>query len=75
MRWALGGGSGVAQGQAEGEGSGGGAGVMAAPAGFIEIADGAAEFRPIGHPIPTGFVIGAAIGFYLMMRGLRVLWR
>ena len=74
LSWGFGGGGGAASGEAEGEGSGGGGGVMATPAGFIEIADGQAEFRPIGSPISPGYALAGALAFYLVMRGLRLLW-
>ena len=74
MRWGFGGGGGKG-GHADEEGSGGGGGVMAAPAGYIEIAGGVAEFRPIGFPVSPGTLIAGGIAFYLTMRGLRVLLR
>ena len=81
VRFGFGGGAGVghdekSEGDDYGEGGGGGGGVTASPVGFIEIADGRAEFRPIrdiGSMWPA--LIGGAIALWISLRGLRALFR
>ncbi len=76
VRWGFGGGGGRGGHEKdEGEGSGGGGGASASPAGYIQIADGAAEFRRIGFPVSPGTMIAGAVAFLLVMRGLRALFR
>jgi hypothetical protein len=80
LRWAFGGGGGrgpggEGQGDGEGEGAGGGGGVTASPAGYIEIRDGTASYRPVGFPVSPGTLIAGALAVYLTLRGLRLLWR
>jgi uncharacterized spore protein YtfJ len=82
VRWGFGGGGGTGtgpEGQGGGSGSGGGGGVMATPAGYIEIRDGIAEFRPIRDPmtllaIPP-IIIAGGFAAALVLRGLRRLFR
>lgn len=56
VQWGFGGG-GIGRGPAERGGGGGGA--RAYPAGFIELKDGKAEFRPIHDPTSTGALLSA----------------
>ena len=56
------------------EGAGGGGGVIAAPAGYISIVDGRAEYRPIGAAVSPGALIAAAVAVYIALRGIRRLW-
>ncbi len=76
VRWGFGGGGGRGgRAREEGEGSGGGGTVSASPVGYIELSGAGVEFRRIGFPVPPETMIVGAIAFYLLMRGLRILWR
>jgi hypothetical protein len=76
VRWGFGGGGGRGgRVEEEGEGSGGGGTVSASPVGYIELTKDGVQFRRIGFPVPPETIITAAIAFYLLMRGLRILWR
>ncbi|HEX9161538.1 MAG TPA: spore germination protein GerW family protein [Thermoanaerobaculia bacterium] len=57
VQWGFGGGS---LGQGAFERGGGGGGMRAKPAGFIEIRDGHADFRPVRDASDAAVVIGAA---------------
>jgi uncharacterized spore protein YtfJ len=81
VRWGFGGGGGSGS-QAgpesgQGSGAGGGGGVTASPVGYIEIANGRTEFRPIHDPArfvvlaPLILAVGVSVG--LILRGLRLL--
>jgi uncharacterized spore protein YtfJ len=77
VRWGFGGGDGNSE---QGSGSGGGGGVLASPIGYIELRDGAAEFRPIKDPVsemlatlPLVFAGGIVAG--IVLGGLRKLIR
>ncbi|HTS79923.1 MAG TPA: spore germination protein GerW family protein [Myxococcaceae bacterium] len=79
MVYGFGGGGGkAASGDELGEGGGGGAQVR--PVGFISVRGGSAEFRSI--PDPSGearrifaLVAGAGLGAWLVLRGIRSLFR
>lgn len=79
VRWGFGGGSGRgADGSAEdgtldaGEGSGGGGGVMASPLGYIEIANGVADFRRIRDlGAICSLMLASAVSAWLVLRGIR----
>ncbi len=81
VRWGFGGGSGrgIEEGSETGEigeGSGGGGGVAASPLGFIEIKNGAAEFKRTHDPasaVPV--IIASGIAAWLCLRGLKKLLR
>jgi uncharacterized spore protein YtfJ len=76
VRWGFGGGGGRGgRAQEEGEGSGGGGTVSTSPVGYIELSGGGVQFKRIGFPVPPETMITGAIAFYLLMRGLRILWR
>ena len=66
-RWGLGGGGGKQGLTSRREGMGGGGGVIVEPAGFIEMKDGEARYRPIVDP---KWMIGAAIAGGLLLLGL-----
>ena len=55
VRWGVGGGRGRNRKQ-EGEGYGGGGGVQAAPLGFIELRDGATQYRRVQDPLRLAIV-------------------
>lgn len=82
VRWGFGGGSGRgSDGSAEdgtldaGEGSGGGGGVMASPLGYIEIADGVAEFKRIRDlGAICSLIVASAFSAWLVLRGMRGLF-
>jgi uncharacterized spore protein YtfJ len=83
QRWGFGagGGTGTAEGTAAGTGSGGGGGggLMAEPMGYIEIAGGHAEYRPIkmktfGETIAPALLAGG-VATWLALNGLRRLFR
>jgi uncharacterized spore protein YtfJ len=89
VRWGFGGGSGKegkkgdGDGDGSGEGWGGGGGVQCTPLGYIELKDGAAEYRRISDPmraapaillLPLSFAASAAVvalTFGLLARSLR----
>jgi uncharacterized spore protein YtfJ len=86
VRWGFGGGSGSGEGrmaegsrQGGGSGEGGGGGVLATPMGYIEIANGAAEYKPIKDPMTLLFVppviIAGGVAAWLALSGLRRLVR
>ena len=75
VRWGFGGGGGKGGPAEKGEGSGGGGCVESAPAGYIEISGGAAQFKRIGFPVSPGTMIAAAVAFSLVTRALRALLR
>ena len=66
-RWGLGGGGGKQGLASRREGMGGGGGVIVEPAGFIEMKDGEARYRPIVDP---KWMIGAAVAGGLLLLGL-----
>jgi uncharacterized spore protein YtfJ len=79
VRWGFGGGSGRGTDGSEddgtidaGEGSGGGGAVMASPLGYIEIADGVAEFKRIRDlGAICSVIVASAFGAWLVLRGVR----
>lgn len=82
VRWGFGGGAGRGRNprggggdSGEGSGEGGGGGMIVSPLGYIEIANGHAEFRRIVDPIAllaaAPFVLAAGISLLLVLRGLR----
>ncbi len=81
VRYAFGGGAGSGGKEDEdtndqGQGAGGGGMVSAQPLGFIEIREGQAEFRPLpqfNSPVPI--ILASAVAAWLVLRGLRVLFR
>jgi uncharacterized spore protein YtfJ len=73
IRWGFGGGGGSADQATDGSasGSGGGGGVAADPVGYLEIAHGAAEFRPIRDPYPSPVLILAiAVSAAIVLRAV-----
>lgn len=79
VRWGFGGGGGTdsVDDGADTEGGAGGAGMVSAhPTGFIELRDGEATFRPIKDPIaPVLLVLSAGVSAWLVLRGLKSLFR
>lgn len=81
VRWGFGGGAGAGTedgkgGEDYGEGGGGGGGVTANPVGFIEIREGRAEFRQIKDVAGMWpVVVAGGISAWLVLRGLRALFR
>lgn len=82
VTWGFGAGGGIGtgpEGGSTGEGGGGGGGVSATPLGFIEIRDGAAEFRPIRVQPPfwaiPPMIMASGIATSLVLRALRRLVR
>jgi len=81
VRYAFGGGAGSGGEEDEdksdqGQGAGGGGMVSARPLGFIEIRDGQAEFRPlpqVNSPVPV--ILGSALAAWVVLRGLRALFK
>jgi uncharacterized spore protein YtfJ len=82
-RWAFGGGGGTGRGkdESEGSGSGGGGALSVSPMGFIELKNGAAEFRPIrsqGIEAALGLalvIVASAFATGVLLGGLRRLVR
>jgi uncharacterized spore protein YtfJ len=80
VRWGFGGGAGSGSddgkdGEDYGEGGGGGGGLSASPAGFIEISNGRAEYRPIKDLVAMWPVlIAGAVSFWIALRALRGLF-
>lgn len=77
-RWGFGGGGGHS-GERE-AGSGGGGGMSMTPVGYIEIRDGASEFKPIRDPVRPLLAVAMIVsssGFaaWLILRGVRALLR
>lgn len=69
VRWGAGGGRGWSPEQ--GEGTGGGAGAMADPAGYVEITDQGATFRPIERPLANPLLLlAAAVGTAIVLRAV-----
>jgi uncharacterized spore protein YtfJ len=81
LRWGFGagGGTGSARGEEFGNGGGGGGGVMAAPMGFIAIADGRAEFQAIRQPMrgltSAAIILASGAAAWLALTALRRLVR
>jgi uncharacterized spore protein YtfJ len=81
VRWGFGGGSGrgIEEGSESGEigeGSGGGGGVMASPLGFIELREGAAEFKRIHDPVAiVPGILAAAFFVWVGLRGIKKILR
>lgn len=82
VRWGFGGGSGSGQereGRGGSEGNGGGGGVMASPAGYIEICNGAATFHPMPQQFPFWLIpiltLSGGFTVLLILRGVRRLVR
>lgn len=81
VRYAFGGGagSGGKEGEDEsdqGQGTGAGGMVSASPLGFIEIRDGRAEFRQVTDVVAIWrLVLASAVSAWLVLRGLRRLFR
>lgn len=79
VRWAFGGGGGRGEDEShrgKGEGSGGGGGVSAAPLGYIEIRDGEARYVRISDPSSYWpLALAGGVGLWIMLRGLRGLFR
>jgi len=81
VRYAFGGGagSGGKEGEDEsdqGQGAGGGGMVSASPLGFIEIREGRAEFRQVTDVVAIWpLVLASAVSAWLVLRGLRRLFR
>ena len=78
VSYGFGGGGGASAGAEHGEG-GGGAG-QARPVGFISVRDGTAEFRSIPDPAADArrvfaLLAGAGLGAWLLLRGVRSLFR
>jgi uncharacterized spore protein YtfJ len=82
VRWGFGGGGGSGSGgkdeahMGSGQGAGGGGGATANPVGFIEISNGRAQFRRIydfSSLVPL--LLGGAVAWLLVVRGLRRLFR
>ncbi|MDP8958014.1 MAG: hypothetical protein M3N51_02170 [Actinomycetota bacterium] len=76
VRWGGGGGGGKGA-SGSGEGGGGiGLGVAAVPVGFIEVTPHGAIFNPIQDPtLITRYVLAGGVAAYLVLRGLRKLFR
>jgi uncharacterized spore protein YtfJ len=79
VRWGFGGGRGRRKGM-DNDGSGAGGGVQAAPLGFIEVHDGAAEYRRIHDPMRLAlasllFPVAAAASVTLMFVAAAVMAR
>lgn len=74
VSWGFGGGGGGGA-DAKGQGTGGGGGAIASPAGYIEIAGGAAEYRRIGSPLSAPMIFASGMAAWLVLRGLRALVR
>ena len=62
-----GGGGGGTRGEDEGSGGGGGGGAMVSPVGYIEVHDGAAQFKRISTPLEVAVVVGAASLFAVVL--------
>lgn len=77
VRYGFGGGEGRGRAEATRE-RGAGAGMRLEPAGFIEVHDGRAAWRPIRRPAEVGgammrVLVGAGIASLLVLRGVRAL--
>ena len=74
-RWGFGGSSGSGGNTSEnqkGEGTGGGGGVIVSPAGYVEVRDGRARFRPIYDPaMVTQIIVASGIVAALLLSGVR----
>jgi uncharacterized spore protein YtfJ len=78
VRWGFGGGGGHSEATATGaaSGSGGGGGAAADPIGYLELADGAATFRPIRDPNPSpALVLAVGLTVAIVIRALARLAR
>lgn len=79
VRWAGGGGGGGGkhpEAGGEGQGAGLGLGVSAVPVGFIEVTPHGAIFNPINDPtLLPRYVLAGSVAVYLLLRGLRKLFR
>jgi uncharacterized spore protein YtfJ len=67
-RWGFGGGAGRRKDE---EGSGGGGGIDVNPVGFIELKNGAAEFRPIRTVSLNWLIAGGLVALVLLRKTLR----
>jgi uncharacterized spore protein YtfJ len=75
VRWGFGGGAG-SDGNDGDSGAGGGGGMTASPLGYIEVTDRGAEFVRIKDPASYWpALVAGGLGFWLVMRGLRSLFR
>ena len=75
IRYGFGGGAGEGEGgdnaHGHGEGAGGGGGVVASPAGYIEIRDGASTYRAISsRGLPALLLMSGALSIMLAVRAL-----
>ena len=66
-RWGFGGGAGHRKDE---EGAGGGGGIQVDPVGFIELKNGAAEFRPI-RTVSINWIIAGGLAALLLFRRTR----
>ena len=70
-RFAFGGGGGAgAHGNQEGSGGGGGGAALVSPVGYIEVHDGAAQFKRITSPLEVAAVVAAASVLAAVLRRL-----
>ncbi len=75
VSWGFGGGGGASATNDE-RGEGGGGGVSVSPAGFIELKDGAADYRPIKNPAAlargvASIIVASGLATWLILRGVR----
>lgn len=81
VRWMFGGGGGSGGEEdtyesGPGQGVGGGGAVSAAPLGYIEVRDGHATFHQVKDPAALWpLILAGAAGAWLVLRGLRALFR